>query len=207
MPLPFSLPFYRSAASGGLRWDRLLYDLFGTYREAGAVDGTVAEPGPGVRAVVDTGGDVTISATNVVVAGGTSGWGDPRLTYTPTLPDVTGYGIMAGCEVVPTSGKWAFGLANGDGATPTGVFIRIDGTALEVVVGAEPGGAGTSIGTITPSSSYMLAINKRLTQTEYYISGGSEYADWTLIHTGAALVADPVTVGFWSYDGAFEVIQ
>ena len=43
-------------------------DLFTTDRAAGAVNGSVAEPGPGTRTVADTGGQITIGggALNVV---------------------------------------------------------------------------------------------------------------------------------------------
>lgn len=47
----------------------LFRDLFTTSREAGAVNGSLAEPGPGVRTVLDTGGQITISDGALNVAG------------------------------------------------------------------------------------------------------------------------------------------
>ena len=189
---------------GGLRY--LLRDEFTTDRAAGAVDGTAAEPGPGTRTVVDTGSDVSIASDVLVIAGGAGAWSDPRITYTPTLAERSGYGLGAQCEIAVTSGKIAFGMADGAGATPTGVFFRIDGTTLEVVDGAAVNAAATAtIGTITGSTPYYLAINKRSSMTEYYIYGGAEYTDWTCVHRGAALAVDPVVVGIWNYDAVAEV--
>lgn len=68
------------AASAAGVFDYLLSDTFTTDRAAGAVDGTPAEPGPGVRTVVDTGNFLSLSSGQAAI-GGRINNGDPSVQY------------------------------------------------------------------------------------------------------------------------------
>jgi hypothetical protein len=60
----------------------ILNDQFTTDRAAGAVDGTPAEPGPGIRNLLaDSGNNVSIGSGKLDHAGGISSWSDPLLIY------------------------------------------------------------------------------------------------------------------------------
>ncbi len=65
----------------------LLRDNFTTDRAAGSVNGTAAEPGPGVRTVTDTENKLSISGGAAVFAGGKAvpAWGDPGFVYGTTV--------------------------------------------------------------------------------------------------------------------------
>ena len=67
----------------------IINDEFLTALAAGAVDGTLAEPGPGIRHVVDTGNflsiiDGKVDTTDAIATG------DPRLYYTKSIAKVAG---------------------------------------------------------------------------------------------------------------------
>lgn len=73
----------------------LLRDEFITSLMAGSINGTPAEPGPGIRTVVDTGNNLSI-ATSQLITSGVVSWGDPRMWYNDIL-------------FIRTSGRMLFG--------------------------------------------------------------------------------------------------
>jgi len=68
---------------GNVRLSYLLQDLFSTDLPAGSLNATNAEPGPGVRTVIDTENKESISANQLTFSGGktVSSYTDPRMNY------------------------------------------------------------------------------------------------------------------------------
>lgn len=62
------------------RCGRAWKDTFSDVRAAGAVDGTPATPGPGVRRVIDTGSKASTDGSGLVIAGSAAS-GDPSISY------------------------------------------------------------------------------------------------------------------------------
>ena len=76
-----------------------LNDLFTTNRAAGSVNGTSAEPGPGTRAVTDTGSKLSISSDQCQILGkGT--WDDPKLVYDEPVTRAPGV-MLVGKSTIP----------------------------------------------------------------------------------------------------------
>jgi len=76
MQIAIGMPIGYQAGAGGAVgiFDYLVKDEFTTDRSAGAIDGTPAEPGPGVRDVEDPNNYLTISSGDLVISSGASLW-------------------------------------------------------------------------------------------------------------------------------------
>jgi hypothetical protein len=105
----------------------LLRDEFTTPLAAGSVNGTNAEPGPGVRTVVDVGSKLSLSGGNLVSNGGPGSgiYVDPRLVY-GAITRVSGR--MCVFSLNTSSGYSLAGFFDSVGTNfPPGSFLRRDG--------------------------------------------------------------------------------
>jgi len=103
------------AISGVLKFQgatRVAYDQFLTDLGAGTIDGTAAEPGPGIRGVVDSESKLSISTGTLVISGGKASpaYGDPAISY-PSVSRTPGRAMMLRFNAA--SGKSRHGWTNG----------------------------------------------------------------------------------------------
>jgi len=163
-----------------IRW--LLNDSFNDTLAAGAVNGTPATPGPGTRAVVDTGNQMSISGGNLVNGGGDGiAWGDPKIS----LDAVTRIaGRMMVCELTQTGGsKFSFvwtDAVNGAYTTwDTGIYAV---TITSVSILGSDATPDIVVGSRTSSTSYKYASILKTIGSYSLIRGGTEYPNWTLLY-------------------------
>lgn len=109
------LPIYPVSGSFGVRLSFVFQDWFQTQRAAGAVNGTDAEPGPGVRTCVDTNSLITINASGQLQVSGTPAANDR--VYVPASLMTRAPGLACAIDFVSgsISGASAFGWLNAAG--------------------------------------------------------------------------------------------
>lgn len=135
----------------------LVNDTFTTNRAAGAVNNTAAEPGPGLRVVVDTGNRFSLAGGSVVFGTGGSA-GDPGCWY-QGLPIGAGRVIIAQITVTANTIRTYIGYdANQSGAFSLRYGFATT-TAINILV---PGMASSQVlASYTTGSTYGLALSSR----------------------------------------------
>jgi hypothetical protein len=168
----------------GVRY--LLRDLFTTDRAAGAVNGTAAEPGPGLRTVTDTENKLSISGGKQVFSGGKTvpAHGDPGSWYESVLR-VIGKTLLArvtpqaaGVAYIPGWSTVASGLAN-DAVKFDSAAVSFYENTIQAIVGAFVGG-----------TEYTVALSMRGAGLFYLIKGGI-YTEWTLLWVSSFSTISP----------------
>lgn len=168
----------------------LINDTYTTNRAAGAVTGTVAEPGPGERTVTDTGSRLTIASGSLVAASGGSN-GDPRLRYlgigrrtgqiVTGIATAVGAGAAARCVLgaaVSLNGSFTYQLGfGGSGA------IRI----------ALPGLTLLTVGSFSVDTAYSFAMVVRSSGIYFFYKTGG---NWVFLYASSA---DSSTNLFWGF--------
>ena len=155
--------------------DYTVQDEFTTSLSAGAVSGTACEPGPGTRTVTaDTGGKITIAGGRLTLASNTT-TADPQVLLT-SIARAAGRLLLAefthGASVFGVIGFRANTTVNNtveNTIYPNGASLLIRETSNGITVGA-----------LTVSTSYKIAIALRATGAYYFIKGGA-FTNWTLI--------------------------
>jgi hypothetical protein len=169
----------------------LLRDEFTTDRAAGAVDGTAAEPGPGERDVVDSGGRASIAGGRFVVANSVASF-DPQFIYTG---GVRSPGRMVVIEITTAntgnhvSVGWGVGAGSGTNFDHGLRFIQtsiirinlFDSTAVDV-------------GAFATTTSYLVAVIQRAAGALYFVKGGA-YSNWTLLYVESLGTTGPLRTG------------
>lgn len=165
-----------------------LRDEFLIDRAAGSVNGTAAEPGPGVRTVVDTNSKLSIASSLLSFATGGVTNGNPALWY-PSISRVAGL-ILLGKLNYTTSGGWILGWdTDQTGGLASHAFF-LTGTALS----ANSGLAGPTVATIAASTDYQLALVLRAVGAHFFVKGGA-WTNWTLIYSFSTASNTPVFPG------------
>lgn len=173
--------------------DWLIRDEFTDTRAAGSVNGTAATPGPGTRAVTDTGNLVAINGQLEITAGGT--YNDPILNYGAVTKAV---GLAVGSTILQSD---TLGLladvgfddnASGD-LREHRFFFNTDGT-----ISARDGSRfsltyNTVIGAYAVNTLYSLAVIMLETQVVWIIKGGA-YTGWTMLHKATRSAGAPTTL-------------
>lgn len=153
----------------------LVNDTFTTDRAAGAVNGTRAEPGPGLRTVTDGNSKLSLSGGSVVVASAAPASGNPNLLY--GLAERAA-GKMVLVQITPVAGN-APGRCGWTGASQTGsdvVFLNSSGVIGSTINGAN----GPTLGTWAGATSYVFAVIQRANGLCYFVKGGA-FSNWTLL--------------------------
>jgi len=157
----------------------LLDDEFSDTLAAGAVNGTPATPGPGLRAVTDTTNKLSVAGGNLAITGGVA-WGDPA------------YGLTAIAREAGRIGLFKLTLAGvlshlhiGFKSIYTSVILNeavlyfSNGGILYIYIS----GGGT---TVTPgvytATTYQVAVVLRGTGAHFFIKGGA-FANWSLLYS------------------------
>ncbi|MFA4834851.1 MAG: hypothetical protein WC749_02100 [Dehalococcoidia bacterium] len=159
----------------------LLNDNFTTPLAAGSVNGTNAEPGPGLRTVVDSGSHTSITGGNLSLDGGSGGWNTDYLIY-GAQTRVPGLMLIAQRTIAATG---AFGFLGWSKAT-NGALSNLIGVQLNNVTISNEynGGNEYGIGTFG-ASAYKIAVILRVTGQITFIKGGA-FTNWTLINVANA---------------------
>lgn len=157
----------------------LLNDTFTTNRAAGAVSGTRAEPGPGLRTVgSDTGSKLSLSGGALVIASAAPGTNNPVLYWAPqTRP--AGRTLIAEC--VPVAGNAPARV----GWQTTGSFAAFAFGSTSILFTTTNSANDAFTGSWTGGTTYKLAICLRASGAYYFVKGGA-FTNWTLLSFSAA---------------------
>lgn len=156
-------------------------DEFTTDRAAGAIDGTACEPGLATalgtpnRLVLDDGSDMTIVDGWLRVAPG-SGWGNPGYTVNQAIATVPGRQLLT--KVRPyVKGNLMFGWdADTDSVPSAGIYLTSTIMLAYNAPEAPEIGSGYSV-----DQEYNLTLIQRKVGVHFYIQGGTEYPEQTLV--------------------------
>lgn len=151
----------------------LLRDEFYTALAAGSVNGTLAEPGPGTRVVVDTNSKLSITGGNLSVATGGGGTDEPRISYgslTRTAgrvliakPTVTTEGVIIALSDLNTASRQS--------------AIRLYDTSIGIDIGAA---SWIAAGAYSTSTAYQIVIVLKAAG-EYVFAKGGTFTNWELL--------------------------
>lgn len=162
----------------------LYYDTFTTDLAAGAVNGTNAEPGPGVRAIVDTGSRLSQSLGEMLMTGGGSSTSDPAYRSTSTIAKAAGLTLVSYLREDQAEATaqmiGAVGWDNNNSGDIEADRFRFSTNGSFTISNTTQFGATTSVGTYAANTLYGLAIVYLATKAIYCIKGGA-WSDWTLL--------------------------
>jgi len=157
----------------------LLRDEFTTALAAGSINGTNADPGPGVRTVMDTANHLSITGGNLV-ADGAAGLGDPSMSI-GAITRVPG--LMSIIQQTRTAGQIRNGFHTAATGLLTAAGFRLWATANQIDL--VDNAAGPGIGNFTTATSYKYATILRAAGCVLLVKGGTEYPQWTLLYISA----------------------
>lgn len=128
---------------GGLRY--LLRDEFTTDRAAGAVNGTLAEPGPGTRTVLGTHGTILIESGLLKITGANTSYGDPVVSF-GGLTRTAGRVIIAKVTYTSSTGPhWGITPVGTPALDTTEGTVASTGNQLYVLGNVQTTSPGTQI--------------------------------------------------------------
>ncbi len=204
-------PYYESRRAGGRGYgsydgDYLLDDEFSDTLVAGAVNGTPATPGPGIRTVRDV-------ENKIAIAGGTANFtaqvtpvsAEQDLIYA-NIPITRVPGRVLLSSVSVTTAGYLYFIVWTDSTTPTWVayanFIHglwYNALVVQIDVGDN---AGTrSIATLSLATAYPMALVLRAIGCHFFrkVSGV-----WILLWSSSASAATPLYAAVSGYTGVFK---
>jgi hypothetical protein len=151
----------------------LLYDKFTTTVAAGSVNNTSAEPTGGVRTVTDTNSKISIASGLLSFATGEAA--NSGIWY-PTQARKAGRTLLS---LVNTTGAASvtFGWTVAANTTTQETIRLAASNALHQVSDATV----ITIGTYTNNTDYQLCTILRAAGTFFFIKGGTEFPNWTLV--------------------------
>jgi len=176
----------------------LLNDNFGpTEYPAGSVNGTNAEPGPGVRTVVDTESNLSIANGKLTLEGKDSPTGgNPGLWYGST-PIVAGK-MLIGQIRNGTDAVTYFGWDAGQSGVPVDRLQIVTANTVTIQGAVTVG----SICTIANNTDYKLISIRRTNGYVWFIKGGI-YSNWTPLYFTDAHSANSTYPSISIYSGVF----
>ncbi len=157
----------------------LLQDEFTTDRAAGSVNGTAAEPGPGTRTVADAlGTNVSISG-GVLSIVGRSVAGDcicsfGQLTRVAGLMSLVNGNTNGGLSNIHATNAINTAAIGGMNIASLGTVVNIYSSSVFDVI---------PVGSATISTTYTLVNICRTNGNFYFIQGGTEYPQFTLLYS------------------------
>lgn len=153
--------------------DYLLYDSFVADYAAGALSGTLADPGPGERfTVADTNNKLSTSGGKAFFATGGVGQGNPGIFYRPFSRAA---GLVCIGRMTATSGGIYIGFSPQTGGQPGNSILARPGLGDLLVVANNV--AGVNVGTVATATYYWLASVLRATGIVFFIKGGA-FTNW-----------------------------
>jgi len=166
--LPLSLQV-DGPGGGGITY--LLLDRFTDTRAAGAVNGTPATPGPGVRTVVDGNSKLSIGAGVANFATGGVTVGNPGLWY-ESVGRAYGRVVIGAMILGPTSATPSIGWDTNQGGVIL-YYIGFQSTSIyidDLIL----------VAVFANNTTYLTAVVMRANGMYYFIKGGL-YTNWTLL--------------------------
>lgn len=181
----------------------LLCDRFSDTRAVGAIEGTNATPGPGLRSAIDTESKLSVSGGVLICTGGKDvvAWSDPSHTWTPTFPRLAGR--MLAVTMSPGSNS-TYGVVGWRSSVPRYDAIKFTMAGITAI---ESGGIGNvmNVGWFSSSALMQFVIPLR-TSGAYFFARGGIYADWSMLWPGGDDCVDtPMTAGFFNYNLPYTV--
>jgi hypothetical protein len=175
MGLPVGVGLLSSKIS---KFEYLLRDEFTTNLAAGSVNGTLAEPGPGTRVVVDTNLRISIAAGRLSFATGEL---QNDGLWLDSVPRVAGRVAAAEITLANTSGSPAVGVDNN---ALTSIVDRVVFSAAGVLNLNVNGTTNLAVGSYT-ATQYNVALVMRPVGMYWFIKGGA-FTNWTLLYISEA---------------------
>lgn len=150
----------------------LVNDTFTTDRSAGAVNGTKAEPGPGLRTVTDTNSKLSLSGGAAGLATGGVGAGDPGLYYGGLVRAV---GRIVTAQLTPTTNNVQIGWETNTSGSIGHGWRFAGGNTLQGVVN----GSNLTLGTWA-ANAQNIAIVQRASGCFFFLkpNGGGWLLMW-----------------------------
>lgn len=168
----------------------LLNDTFTTNRAAGAVNGTKAEPGPGVRGVSDTNGKLSLSGGQAIFATGGAGNGNPRLFLNGQ--DRTPGRLLVAQQTGSTGASTWLGWHTSQNNFPNIAALRFSPTTTLIYY---DNNNQVTVGAYVESTTYRVAIALRGTGSFCFVKGGA-FTNWTLLWIALSNNASLLYPGF-----------
>jgi len=177
-------------------------DEFSTARDAGAVHNSAAEPGSGVRTVVDTENKLSIANGALTFSGGkaTPAWADPMYRTATEWTRAAGLTVIGDITLGNATTWTAIGWRNTGGSGPLNGFqFNSTGGILPLTTTA-PGATNPIVGTYT-GITYTVAVPQRAAGAYFFIKGGA-FTNWTLmwVDNGATTNQTPMHVAVNNYN-------
>lgn len=158
-----------AAGNGGYS----LFDRFTADTAAGSVNGTTADTGQ-TRTVTDTNSKLSVAGGVASFATGGVGTGDPGLWY-PAITTVNGTVLVGTVNFTSGGGNFGFDTA------ATGAIqhaFRLSSTAIGVLANAV---TIALVSLMTDGVAYSYALVQGSAGYRYFVKGGSQYTNWTLV--------------------------
>lgn len=177
----------------------LMQDEFVAPRLAGAINGTNAEPGPGVRTVVDSNNLMTISGGQLLKTGTGPGAHDPVCQYQAGVTRVPGQltcGRMAGFANLDAA---FWGLSATLNQRPTVLAFYFTASNLQVYYNSSQ----VIVGTYTLTGEYSLVVAMRAGGGFFFIKG-VEYLYFTLMGWCTAGTQATLYPGYGGHTGTYK---
>lgn len=175
-----------------------LNDQFTTDRAAGSVNGTLATDGVNTRTVVDTESKLSISSSQLSIAGGKTSpaWGDPQISY-PSVSRVAGKIFYGKMNMSSTNQGGIIGFGRETSGYDAGTIYFASGGDIYYYENIL-----AKVGTYSGSTDYQTAVVLRSTGAYHFIKGGA-YTNWTLLFPSQGYVVTPLYPNIKSYNAAF----
>lgn len=155
----------------------LLRDEFTTPEAAPLASPRTCEPGPGQFTILDTGNHASISSSKLNLVGVFAAFSNPAITSVSTYSRSSGlcfkYTVNVASQYVYAGYKSSVIIGNDLYFQSTALFIY-DTSAIGLLLSPA----------ITLGSEYQVSIVLRSAGALYFIKGGSQYSDWTLLYVG-----------------------
>lgn len=190
MQIGIGLQIGYQAGHGGAvgAFDYLVNDAYTSNLTAGNVDGTDAEPGPGVRDIDDSQDQITIASSALAFAGTKTPntFGDPAIWYGPFGRSV---GLIMRVDVTPAATNKLFmvGWGNNNTAINNVAALRFRGAGD---VTPDQAGVGPSLFSYA-ATTYQIALILRVSGYLAFIKGGA-FTNWTLLYIYAGNATQPM---------------
>ena len=151
-------------------------DVFTTDDAAPIASPRTCEPGPGTLTVTDADNHMSISGSKILWDGAKTDYTEPRVFGAAVAP-LPGRALLGTWTGVILLTGW------GEAVTASPQKVSFFPFLTYLYIYTQPTGA-PEVGTITSGGTYNFALVQRRIGTMYFIKGGTQYPDWTLLlHT------------------------
>lgn len=182
----------------------LFRDTFTTAASAPLTSPRTCEPGPGTMTITDSANKLAIASGKLTCTGKTTNEADPTAVSVDTFARVRGLCTLGLWNQGATQSKLGFGNNAGSTASPLVHAIVPSNTSLYTATALDE---MLMVSTITTGTDYQYAIVLRSPGAWYFVRGGAQYPDWTLIWVDGTTTTTPLrlAVGPWTADADYKI--